>query len=163
MKNTNLLIETRAKLIALSLFEAGKQVLIKEQQNPMAAQQQPPPQEQQPQAQPEQLAQAVDSNGQNLTVESLIEKLNIIRGGRSFDAPEVHSQLNALYQNIQDQDKVTLDRILIDIGKAVQQSQTTQPPAPQNGQTPPQQTPVQSAGAQQPARAMQQPPPIATQ
>ena len=158
------LIETRAKLIALSLFEAGKQVVLKEQQNPgqvpPTGTAPPMPQEQQPQNQ--QPAPAVDSTGQNLTVESLIEKLNVIRGGKSFDAPEVHSQLSALYQNIQDQDKITLDRILIDIGKAVQESQTAQPPAPQNGQTPPQQTPVQSAGAQQPSRAMQ-PPPIAAQ
>lgn len=158
------LIETRAKLIALSLFEAGKQVVLKEQQDPgqvpPTGTAPPMPQEQQPQNQ--QPAPAVDSTGQNLTVESLIEKLNVIRGGKSFDAPEVHSQLNALYQNIQDQDKITLDRILIDIGKAVQESQTAQPPAPQNGQTPPQQTPVQSAGAQQPSRAMQ-PPPIAAQ
>ena len=117
---------------------------------------------QQPPPGPEQNNSVADNNGQNLSVETLIERLNVIRGGKSFAEPEVHSQLNSIYQNIQEQDKITLDRILIDIGKAVQETQQNNAPPPSNGQTPPQQTPVQSAGAQQPARAMQ-PPPIAAQ
>lgn len=105
----------------LLLAEAIRKT-IKEQQV-AAAQQQPQAQSQAPDvnvgdqqgpASPnQQLSAGIDS------VDSIIEKLNLIRGGSSFKDPEVYGQLTTWYNNIPDEMKVTLNDYMTAISNIV--------------------------------------------
>lgn len=158
-------MNSKAKIIALCLFEGAQRIHEQDQQAMMQQPQMggaaPPPQEQPIPVQ----NTAGGSDGQPLTVDGLIERLNVIRGGKSFSDPEVFGSLTALFKTFSDQDKRSLDNILLEIGKVVinaetndgqQQSQTppaqqasgqgAQPPAPQAGAAG-QQAPAQTGGA----------------
>jgi hypothetical protein len=74
--------------------------------------------------------------GEPLTIDSVINRLNVIRGGKSFADPEVYGQLTTMFKTMPDQDKITLDRILADVGKTVinvpQDQGQQEPPEAQN-------------------------------
>ena len=53
------------------------------------------------------------------TVDTIIEKLNVIRGGSSFDDPEVYGQLTTMFNNMDPAAAQILDNQLNDIGKVV--------------------------------------------
>ena len=109
----------RKNIIAISLFNAAK--LLREQEEAVTAK-------------PEG-GQAVPTgkSGEPLTVESMIERLNVIRAGKSFDDPEVFGQLTTLYKGLEDEMKSKIDSLLFDIGRIVQsvsdKPKTEQPPA----------------------------------
>jgi len=71
------------------------------------------------------------------TVDDMIERLNVIRGGRSFTDPEVYGQLVTFFKNLSDEQKNSARDFLISLGKIVinvnDQEQTggdkTAPPA----------------------------------
>ena len=100
---------------------------------------------------PAQTPQPDQTQQQELSVDSLIERLNVIRGGKSFTDPQVYEAMTNFYNGLTPQDKESLDRNLTEIGKVVisandQQQQGQQPPtannpvttpAPVGGQTPP--------------------------
>ena len=76
------------------------------------------------------------TTGEPLSLDIIIDKMNIIRGGKSFSEPEVYGQLTTLYKSLSDQDKITLDRILSEIGKIViHQGQTTSVAGQSSGTT----------------------------
>lgn len=149
-------MNSKAKIIALCLFEGAQRIHEQDQQammQPPAGGVAPPPQEQPIPVQ----NTAGGSDGQPLTVDGLIERLNVIRGGKSFSDPEVFGSLTALFKTLSDQDKRSLDNILLEIGKVVinaetnDQQQQGQPPAQQasgQGQQPPA---PQAGGVQQAA------------
>lgn len=93
-------------------------------------QQQPPP-GQDPNAQQGQ---------QPLTVDSMIERLNVIRGGRSFTDPEIYGQFVSYFKKLTPEQLQTIDQYLQDISKIVvnveqqgeQQQQQPGAPPPQN-------------------------------
>lgn len=97
----------RKNLIAISLFSAAK--LLKEQE--MA----PPPA-------PEALASETptDDEGNPLTIDKLIDRMNIIRSGLSFKDPEVFGKLTSFYRTLPTESKQTLHKQLSDIGAIVQ-------------------------------------------
>lgn len=87
---------------------------------------------------------AQDSNaqqqGQPLTVDSMIERLNVIRGGRSFTDPEIYGQFVTFFKKLAPEQLQTIDQFLQDISKiVVNVEQQAQPDAQNNGQVPPQQ------------------------
>lgn len=100
---------------------------------PPQDQQQPPP-GQDPNAQQGQ---------QPLTVDSMIERLNVIRGGRSFTDPEIYGQFVSYFKTLAPEQLQTIDQYLQDISKIVvnveqqggqqQQQQPGAPPAQNNG------------------------------
>lgn len=75
---------------------------------------------------------------EELTVDSMVEKLNVIRGGTSFSDPEVYGQLTTMWNNLPQDQQQTLDSTLNNIGKIVsfadpeeaQQQNTSTPQAP---------------------------------
>ena len=97
----------------------------------------------------------MSATGEPLSVDSMIDKINVIRGGRSFSEPEVYGQLTTIYKSLSDQDKVTIDRVLGEIGKIViqQGNQTAAPAGQMQGTTPAQPPPGGAMGR----GAMQQP------
>lgn len=100
--------------------------------------QQQPPANQDPNAQPGQ---------QPLTVDSMIERLNVIRGGRSFTDPEIYGQFVSYFKTLAPEQLQTIDQYLQDISKIVvnveQQGGDQQQQQP--GATPP----MQNNGGQQ--------------
>ena len=53
------------------------------------------------------------------TVDDMIERLNVIRGGRSFTDPEVYGQLVTFFKKQNDDQKTQIQQFLIEIGKIV--------------------------------------------
>lgn len=82
----------------------------------------------------------------------LIDRLNVIRGGKSFADPEVYGQLTSYFKSTSDADKAVIDKFLQSIGKIVIQVDTTQQTGsgtaqPPVGQTPAPVTPAAAPGA----------------
>lgn len=53
------------------------------------------------------------------TVDDMIERLNVIRGGRSFTDPEVYGQLVTFFKKQNDEQKTSIEQFLVEIGKIV--------------------------------------------
>lgn len=80
------------------------------------------------------------------TVDGMVDKLNILRGGRSFTDPEVFGRLTTFFNNLTEEQRNSTDWLLTELGKVVidaseeqvdpqqQQSQQAQPPPPPSGQ-----------------------------
>lgn len=94
---------------------------------------------------PQQPPQATPGVPSALDLDSLIDRLNVIRGGKSFADPEVYGQLTTYFKNTSEADKTIIDNFLQNIGKIVIQVDTTQQSDSAAGQQPNQQPP---AGAQ---------------
>lgn len=56
---------------------------------------------------------------QQFTVEAMVDKLNVLRGGRSFTDPEVFGRLTTFFNNLTDEQKVSFENLLTELGKAV--------------------------------------------
>lgn len=59
-------------------------------------------------------------------LDAMIDRLNVIRGGKSFADPEVYGQLTSYFKSTSDTDKAVIDKFLQSIGKIVIQVDTTQ-------------------------------------
>lgn len=114
------------------------------QTSPVDPSAQDPNAEQQPQA--------------TMSLDDLIEKLNLIRGGRSFTDPEVYTKMGELFKTFSDQQKVDLDSglskiidVIVNPDEQVQQQQQQPGNAPQVPQSttpqPPPASPTPQAGA----------------
>jgi len=75
-------------------------------------------------------------------VDQMIERLNVIRGGRSFADPEVYGQLVSYFKGLNDADKSAIDRFLQSIGKVVIQVDTNTMNIGGGAQPPMQQSPA---------------------
>lgn len=53
------------------------------------------------------------------TVDDMIERLNVIRGGRSFTDPEVYGQLVTFFKKQTEEQKTSIEQFLVEIGKIV--------------------------------------------
>lgn len=85
---------------------------------------------------------------QVFTVDELIDRLNIIRGGKSFSDPEVYKSLSAFFNALPQTDKETLDRTLTGLSKSVVNAPAEdQIPAPGTGTGMPPAPPAQQASA----------------
>lgn len=97
-----------------------------------------------------------------LTIDSIVDRLNVIRGGKSFTEPETYKGLSDFFNTIPQTEREVIDRFLTGIGKVVINAPgsagdpNTQVPNTQTGQ-PPAQAPMQQqqapagGGAQAPA------------
>ena len=90
----------------------------------------------------------INTSGEPLSIDTMIDRLNIIRGGKSFSDPEVYGQLTTLYKGLSDQDKVSLDNVLTAVGKIVAQQQQTQPSTAGQSSGPPPGQPSPSGNPQ---------------
>ena len=109
----------RRNIIALSLFEAAK--LLHEQEMPAgAAGSAPTPTD------PE--------TGEPIDLDAIIERLNIIRSGKSFSDPEVYGKLTTMFKSMPESERITLHTQLKSIG-AIVQSQAV-PGSPEAGPAP---------------------------
>lgn len=90
----------------------------------------------------------ISSSGEPLTVDTLIDRFNAIRGGKSFSDPEVYGQVTTMYKNLPDQEKVAMDSFLTALGSVVITPEA-QRPSVASGQTqnPPQAQPQQKQSA----------------
>lgn len=159
---------TRKKQIALTLFE-GILRLHEQDVGAVPVGGAMPQQQQQPATTPEQPVEtppaANTGSGEIPTLDDMIERLNVIRGGKSFSDPEVYGSLTTFFKGMNDADKRAFGSILMEIGKIVinadnsQQTDSQQQPAqsPQSG-GPPQGTPPAggSPGGMQQAPGQQQ-------
>lgn len=82
-----------------------------------------------------------------VTVDMVIDKLNVIRGGSSFSDPEVYGQLTTFWNSIPQDQRATLDGQLNSIGKIVSiaEPKEAQAATPAGG-TPPNAPPTQAPG-----------------
>lgn len=114
----------RKNILALSLFEAAK--LLQEQEAPPAPAPTPDPAAATPSAAPVGPGAfggevpTDDETGEALTLDHILERLNTIRSGKSFQDPEVYGQLTTLYKNMPAEDKIKLNKQLKAIGSIVQ-------------------------------------------
>lgn len=67
-----------------------------------------------------------DGQPKPFDVDAMIERMNIIRGGRSFADPEVYGQLTSFFKGMSEADKAVVDKFLQDINRIVIQVDTTQ-------------------------------------
>jgi hypothetical protein len=81
----------------------------------------------------------------------MIERMNIIRGGRSFADPEVYGQLTSYFKGLNETDKAVIDRFLQDVNKIVIQVDTTQQVAGGGGGAQPPVAPPAAAPGAAPA------------
>jgi len=56
---------------------------------------------------------------EEFTVDDMIERLNVIRGGRSFTDPEVYGQLVTFFKGLSEEAKTIAKDFLISLGKIV--------------------------------------------
>ncbi len=61
----------------------------------------------------------VEDENTEFTIEEMIERLNVIRGGKSFKDNDVYTKLVVLFSKLSDQQKNDLRQMLIAIGQAV--------------------------------------------
>lgn len=109
----------RRNIIALSLFEAAK--ILREQEMPAGpAGSAPTPTD------PE--------TGEPIDLDAIIERLNIIRSGKSFSDPEVYGKLTTMFKSMPEPERITLHTQLKGIG-AIVQSQAV-PASPEAGPAP---------------------------
>lgn len=119
------------------LFAANKG-LLKEDNMPPANQ----PQQQtvdpfaadsnQPQTQPNGQQSPQGTNTPTITIDTIIDSLNLIRGGKSFSEPDVYKVLSDFFNTVPQTEREVVDKFLTGLAKAVETN------AP--GAQPPQQT-----------------------
>lgn len=83
------------------------------------------------------------------TVDHLIDKLNVIRGGTSFSDPDVYGKLTNYWNGLDDAKKNAIQTFLADIGRLVTPAEETG----QQQQQPPGTAPVGTPPAAPPAAA----------
>lgn len=116
-------VERRKRYLENLIKEAVLNVLAEQEQSqaPVATPPTPvaqvPQQSQAPALQPD--ASGTVKPEEEFTVDDLIERLNIIRAGRSFTDPEVYGRLVTFFKTLSDQQKMDLQNILISLGKIV--------------------------------------------
>lgn len=78
-------------------------------------------------------------------LDALIDRLNVIRGGKSFADPEVYGQLTSYFKAMSEADKAVVDKFLQAIGKIVIQVDATQQTGSTSAQPPMNQAPAAPA------------------
>jgi hypothetical protein len=71
------------------------------------------------------------------TVDEMIERLNVIRSGKSFSDPEVYGQLTSYFKGVSEPDKAVIDKFLQGLGRVVIQVDAVEQGSQAGGQPPP--------------------------
>lgn len=112
----------RKNILALSLFEAAK--TLKEQAEQAAAA-------------PSADVPTDEETGEAITLDHILERLNTIRSGKSFQDPEVYGKLTTLFKSMAPEEKIKLNQQLRNIGAVVQnQIPVSMAPTPEGGAPP---------------------------
>ena len=61
----------------------------------------------------------VEGDDKEFTIEEMIERLNVIRGGKSFKDNDVYTKLIVFFSKLSEEQKATMRQMLIDIGQVV--------------------------------------------
>lgn len=77
-------------------------------------------------------------------VDEMIERINLLRSGKTFKDPEVYGQVTSYFKGLSETDKAVIDRFLQSVGQIVTQGDQSQQQST-NGGTP--QPPMQQAPA----------------
>jgi len=88
------------------------------------------------------------ATAEQITLDMLIERINIIRGGKSFTDPEVYGQMTSYFKMMPVQEKDAVNKFLIQVAKIV--TSNTQEQTGQTDAAPPAPEPQNSAPAPQP-------------
>ncbi len=97
---------------------------------------------------------------EEFTVDDMIERLNVIRGGRSFTDPEVYGQLVTFFKGQSEEQKAGAKDFLMSLGKIViNVNQQEQPGGDQGASAPPAIPPAPPPAAGPPAPPAAPPPP----
>jgi hypothetical protein len=67
----------------------------------------------------------------------MIERLNVIRSGKSFSDPEVYGQLTSYFKGVSEPDKAVIDKFLQGLGRVVIQVDAVEQGSQAGGQPPP--------------------------
>lgn len=145
------------EMVTLALFEQMQTGQV--QQPPAPASPTPPPPQNPPTNAPaaspeEQAPQNQPYPQEELTLDTMIERLNVIRGGKSFTDPEIYGQLTTYFKTLTPENKAMLDSFLQNVSKimvnvrqepdesggqemnAANSGAQNTPPPPQSGQPP---------------------------
>lgn len=149
--------ERRERFLKALLEEAIINVLAEQEQTPSLPSAPPGPSSAPPAATPPaaETNQAADISltqpePVEFTVDTMVEKLNVLRGGKSFTDPEVYGKLNTFFNGLSDEQKTSLDYMLNELNNVV--LETSQQPQQQNQQQPTNNA-ASNQNAQQPAPA----------
>jgi pyruvate dehydrogenase E2 component (dihydrolipoamide acetyltransferase) len=96
-------------------------------------------------AAPAEEATTAEEGNTEFTIEEMIERLNVIRGGKSFKDNDVYTKLIVFFSKLSDQQKNDLRQMLIDIGQAV-----INVPEEGKAETAPAETPVEAPAVETP-------------
>ena len=56
---------------------------------------------------------------EQFTVDSMVEKLNVLRGGKSYTDPEIYGSLTTFFKNLTEEQRVSLEWVLTELNKIV--------------------------------------------
>ena len=132
--------ERRTRYLANLIKEAVYNVIAEQQMpapapvaaDPMAAAQPAPmPTAADPNAPMDPMAnpEAPGAGQEEFTLDKMIEKLNVIRGGRSFTDPEIYGQLTTMFKSWDEPTKQTISKTFDNIAKVVTLNAEGQPGA----------------------------------
>ena len=117
---------------------------------------------------PDPNAPPVGTDGVELSLDSMIERLNVVRGGKSFTDPEIYGQLTSYFKTMTPEQKTVVDTFLQSISKImidVRTNTQADPNAPDPNAPPPpagppsaNQAPIAPATTPVPAGAPATPP-----
>lgn len=108
--------ETQRKRYLQTLINEAVKKILSEQEAPMGVPAPaPPPADVSAPPSPEVPA----GQPKEFTVDDMIERLNVIRGGRSFTDPEVYGQLVTFFKKQTEEQKQAIEQFLVEIGKIV--------------------------------------------
>lgn len=147
-----LIAERRKRFLEKLIQESIINVLAEQQPAPAAPPAAPPAPPTVEPADPN----AAPQGEQPFNVDDMIERLNVIRGGRSFTDPEVYGQLVSYFKTLDEGSKEQMKSFLVELGKIVidvNQEEPTAQPQQTNAQPP--------APPPAPATAPAAPPPAA--
>jgi hypothetical protein len=92
-------------------------------------------------------------------VDEMVDKLNVLRGSRSFTDPEVYGRLNTFFNNLTQEQKNSIDWLLTELGKIVIDASEQQvEPNSQQTVSPNQTPPAPQQNIQQPTAPAQSAP-----
>ncbi len=63
--------------------------------------------------------QPMSSTGEPVNIDVIIDRLNVIRGGKSFNEPDVYGQITTLFNSLPENEKVSLESFLTKMGELV--------------------------------------------
>lgn len=137
----------RKNILALSLFEAAKALKEQAEATPPSSAGGDVPTD--------------DETGEALTLDHILDRLNTIRSGKSFQDPEVYGKLTSLYKAMPVEDKIRFNQQLRNIGAVVQNQTPVDLAGPSKEASTPLATAPETAPAPAPPPAPATPPPAA--